>query len=269
MTYELKLERYQGPLDKLLELIEARKLEITEISLAEVTDDFLKYLSDLQQSGDKEAEIDMRLLADFIVIASRLLFIKSKALIPDITLSDEEESDIRDLEERLQVLKDFKPAISLLAAEWRKNNHAWSRPYFLNSVAPQSRDQVQIFYPSAGITKEVLEGAVNGIFAMFQKFTMEHQTIKEHVISLEAKIKEVIARVREIAETSFSKLSGSASRSEIIIAFLAILHLAREQMVKLEQEEHLSDIIIKPQSGISDEKHDGEAQPSIGNSTNG
>src|SRR3989338_9156814 len=101
-AYEFKTEKFQGPLEKLLELIEDKKLEITEISLAEVTNDFLQYLKTLtdadnmqtnaegnaEQSGNlavNQIEIreNLRLLADFIAIASRLILIKSKSLLPD------------------------------------------------------------------------------------------------------------------------------------------------------------------------------------------
>ncbi len=73
MPYELKLEKFSGPLEKLLELIEERKLAVSEVSLAQVTDDFLKYLKTLT-----DAHADLRMIADFIVTASRLILIKSK-----------------------------------------------------------------------------------------------------------------------------------------------------------------------------------------------
>ena len=98
MLYELKLETYQGPLDKLLELVEGKKLEITKISLADVTADFLNFLKKLESEGANHS-----LIADFLVVASKLILIKSKVLLPALTLSEEEESDIHDLEARLKI----------------------------------------------------------------------------------------------------------------------------------------------------------------------
>src|SRR5258706_15754469 len=103
MTYELKIEQYEGPLEKLLQLIEERKLAITEISLAAVTDDFLKYLETM-------LEVPPGVLADFIVVASRLVLIKSKSLLPELPLTEEEEEDIKDLEQRLLLYKRLKEA---------------------------------------------------------------------------------------------------------------------------------------------------------------
>ena len=85
MNYELTLEAYQGPLDKLLELVEAKKMEVTEISLAEVTADFLDYLKKLEAEN-----VSQTLLADFLVIASKLIFIKSKILLPSLFAGEEE-----------------------------------------------------------------------------------------------------------------------------------------------------------------------------------
>ncbi|MEK7162430.1 MAG: segregation/condensation protein A, partial [Patescibacteria group bacterium] len=98
VTYELKLENYQGPLQKLLELIEEKKMEITIINLAEVTSSFFEYLKKLEALG-----MDHSLLADFLVIASKLLLIKSKVLLPSLPLTEEEESDIRGLESQLKL----------------------------------------------------------------------------------------------------------------------------------------------------------------------
>jgi len=249
--YELKIEQYEGPLEKLLELIEERKLEVTTMSLSAVTDDFLKYLDRLraeaEEAGTSESGAHlMRLLADFVAVASRLLFIKSKALLPDVVLPEEEEADIRDLEARLRLLKELRPAMKELAKRWNGPAHLWSRPYFLNATfAHASGEESRVFYPSKAITPSALQQALAGIFRAFEKFAMETDVIRERVISLEAKIKEIAARLLEIAETSFAKLSSGASRAERVIAFLAILHLAREQRISLEQETHFSDIIIR------------------------
>jgi len=84
MAYELKLEKFSGPLEKLLELIEAQKMDVSEVSMARVTDDFLKYLDTFRKEGENTRgfRADLRLLADFVSVASRLIFLKSKYLLP-------------------------------------------------------------------------------------------------------------------------------------------------------------------------------------------
>lgn len=237
MAYELKTEKFQGPLEKLLELIEDRKLQVSEISLAEVTDDFLKYL-------EQAENIDFSALADFISIASRLILIKSKSLLPDLAVSEEEEADIKDLELRLALYQEFKAAKKHFEALWASKNISHPRQYL------GIMDTVKVFYPGKKVTKESLELSIARIFDTVKKLSEETETIKEKIISLEEKIKEVVARVAEAGETSLNRLSATKTKSEMIVIFLAILHLAREQLIRLEQQENFSDIMIK-QNGAS------------------
>src|SRR5690349_179158 len=123
MQYELKTEKFSGPLEKLLELIEAREMDVSEVSMAEVTDDFLKYLEAFKKDGANGAalEFDLRVLADFISIASKLIFLKSKYLLPGLALTEDEEADIKDLEHRLKMYQELKPALKHIAKLWREN----------------------------------------------------------------------------------------------------------------------------------------------------
>lgn len=255
-AYELRLDQYQGPLDKLLELIEAREMEISEISLAQVTDDFLKHLEALKHAQGLSAvtieaesvalRTDLRLLADFIVIASRLIFIKSRSLLPQLELTTEEEADIHDLEARLRIYKELKPAMRLLDELWKKRTSEYSRPYFMNTVAPGEHEGgVHVFYPAPSITPAALAASLRKIYEAFERLAIENQTVREKIVTLEEKIAEIIQRMTAIVQTNFRTLTSAQSRSETIIAFLAILHLAREQLIFLEQEDALSDIIIK------------------------
>lgn len=248
--YELRTTHYEGPLEKLLELIEARELAITEISLAEVTDDFLKYLEALRAAATEgegeDAEARLRILADFIVIASRLIFIKSKALLPDLTLTGDEESDVRDLEARLALYRDLKPTMKHIAALWSGGRRLYVRPYLLNTASfVRGGASYKVFYPPPALSSGTLREALGRLLELAARAAMERETVRDEVISLEAKMKEVIAHITEAIETRFSRLASERTRAEIIVTFLALLHLAREQLVTLEQESHFSDIIVK------------------------
>jgi segregation and condensation protein A len=240
MVYELKLDKFTGPLDKLLELIEAKQLQIAEISLAQVTDDFLRYLKQLSGGGT-----DLRLVADFISVASRLILIKSKYLLPDLSLTSEEEAEIKDLEKRLKIYQELRPTLKILARLWRGGGCEFSRPYFLTRGVVSDARGPLIFYPGKKMKLEILFEQVSRIFESLQVFELETKTIKDKIVSVEEKIEEIIARIKKGGETKFAKLSRAKPRSEIIAIFLAILHLAREQLILLEQKERFSDIIIK------------------------
>ena len=101
--YAVKIEHFEGPFDLLLQLIEGEKLDITQISLGKITDEYLEHLNDLDARSHDVAE--------FLVIASRLIYIKSKAIIPTLPTAEEEE-EIEDLENKLREYKKFLIAIS-------------------------------------------------------------------------------------------------------------------------------------------------------------
>ncbi len=283
-TYELKTEKFQGPLEKLLELIEEKKLEISEISLAEVTADFLEYLKALTDAdspsqisagnlggqaqtnaeSDKNFSVSqrvsremMRLVADFIAVASRLVLIKSKSLLPGAKLTADEETEIRDLEERLKLYRALKPAMKLLNNSWQKNGMELGRPYFLNALssfaasgvrfAGASARQGEIFYPGSNLSLDSVTVAAEKIADVVRKLSSEEETLSEEIVSVEKKIKEILERLQKFSELSFKEISGTKPRSEIIAAFLAILHMAHEQVIFLEQRAHFSDIMIKKQ----------------------
>ena len=234
-NYELKLEQFTGPIDKLLGLIEERKMDITELSLAEVTADFLNYLNSLKNANGEAGNMDSRILADFIVVASQLLLIKSKALLPSLQLTSEEEKDVKDLQNRLYFYQQFKPAMGYLKKLWEQNNISISRPLFSGRPA--------FFYPAENIKINDLHKLVKEIFEAIQQLSEKSQTIKSSLISLEEKIEEIMNRLEP--DLNFGKLAKEKPRSEIIVLFLALLHLLAKQLIRVEQKKGFSDILIE------------------------
>lgn len=247
-TYELTLDNFKGPLEKLLELVEEQKLGIDEVSLAKVTDSFLRYLEEFKKNGGVQEttafRADLRVLADFISVASRLILLKSKYLLPGLALSEDEEADIKDLEARLERYRDLRPAFRMLAKLWRESHKSYSRPYFLGRGASFAGGQ-RVFYPGSNATAEGLADSLRRIFNEIKTFEMETETIREKIVTLEEKIQEVLGRILKEGDTKFGQLSGEQTRGEMVVVFLAILHLAREQLVRLEQEGQFSDIMVR------------------------
>jgi segregation and condensation protein A len=261
MQYELQIGEFKGPLNKLLELIEAEKLDINDVSLAKVTDGFLHYLDDLKSAlgiaensagvsgGAREKtedafRADLRLLADFVAIASRLIFLKSKYLLPGLELTEEEEADIKDLEARLKIYQELKPAIRIINKLWRESHRSYSRPYLIGKGVGLAPDQT-FFYPGKNLNLERMEMALGGILDTMKTYELDTETIREKIVTLEEKISEVLGRIQKEGDMQFKQLSSEKSRSEMIVIFLALLHLAREQLVLLEQIDTFSDIIVK------------------------
>ena len=260
MEYETRVGEFSGPLEKLLELIEAEKMDINEVSLAKVTDDFLKYLDRFKQgmvedtagvtnaesitNAENKFRVDLRVLADFVSVASKLIFLKSKYLLPGLALTEEEEADIKDLQARLTIYQQLKPAIKILNRLWQTSHHSFSRPYFIGR-GTGNIPGTTMFYPGKNLYASALAEALGGIFETMKTYDLETATIKEKIVTLEEKISEVLGRIQKEGDMHFNELSGEKSRSEMIVVFLAILHLAREQLVLLEQMDNFSDIMVK------------------------
>ncbi len=237
MSFTVKLEQFEGPLDLLLELIEKQKLEITRISLAKVTDSYLEHLK--QNLG-----ISSENLADFLVVAARLILIKSKALLPILELTPEEEESIFDLEARLAMYKKFKEVAELLGARFDKREFSFSR---------RGYEGVQEgFFPPEDVDGNVLEKVFRRILSEIpQKDKLAEERVKE-VITIEQKIDELKASLQQRIETNFRNLTQNAKdKTEIIVTFLAILELFKERIINIEQKEIFGEITISRKEVIA------------------
>lgn len=234
--YQIRNEQFTGPIETLLEMIEARKLEITQVSLALVTDDFLKFVQEMNASGKERNEDEIRFLSDFVAVASRLLVIKSKALLPSLELSTEDQEDIKDLEHRLKFYQQFKPAMLHMKALYESDAVSVARPLLLGRPT--------IFYPSPEITPSALHTAMTTLFETLKQASLELKKVENTVIKLEEKIEEVLAKVTS-GIRSFGSMISEKSKREVVVLFLALLHLLRDQHIRVEQHDRFSDITIK------------------------
>jgi len=233
MNYEVKTKTYTGPLDKLLDLIEEKKLDITLVSIAQVTGDFMDYIKSLQAEGNLEV------ISDFIVIASKLLLIKSKALLPDLELTQEEEKDIHDLEYRLKIYKEFKGGAQLIKEIWHERRVVFGRELFAN-LSSES-----IFYPAGNASAESLYQTTKRLVSLLMQILPETTEVKRNVVTLEEKIHELLHRFQNTSSHSFKELSKEKTKGEIVIFFLAVLHLLKDRLIQVEQGSQFSDIILK------------------------
>jgi segregation and condensation protein A len=230
MPFEINLNGFSGPLQKLLELIEERKLEITELSLAEITGEFLDYVA-------KIGDVEPKALADFVAVAAKLLLIKSKSLIPGLELTTEEETSITDLTERLKLYKQFKAAEKNIKILWASDKESFSRDFASGASRPT------FFYPPANFSSKLMAKAFAGLYNIFA--ATQKQFIEHKIINFEEYVANLITRIKG-ATFRFKELSKDKERQEIIILFLALLHLLKENAIKVEQGGQFEEIIISP-----------------------
>lgn len=239
MSYAVDTAIYKGPIEKLLELVEEKKFEITELSLAQVTGDFLKYFEDVKfrfRGTTSQGEEDPKsIIADFLVVASRLLLIKSRALLPNLELDEEEEEDIRDLELRLKLYRELKGTKGYIRDIWRDTPYMVGRE-FLMAKEP-------MFLPPQGLRPSHLEEAVRQMVQELQRFLMPEEKVRRVIVRLQDKIQEILGRLTE-KPMDLGHLDGKKKREEIVMLFLAVLHLVRDNFIHVEQSEEFGRIFI-------------------------
>jgi len=233
--FQIKTEFFEGPLDLLLSLIEKRKLFINDIALSKVADDFIAYLNSL----DKFPIADS---ADFLVIASTLLLIKSRSLLPSLNLTEEEQKDIGDLELRLKMyqrIKDLSLGI--------KNLFGKNIIFF-----PEQRKRPIVFSPDQTMTKENLLTAIISVLRSIPKTENIPKAIVKKVISLEEMIGNLTQRIQSSIKLSFREFAnvGKEERVNVIISFLAMLELVKQGIVEVKQNNQFDDIEIETQQAI-------------------
>ncbi|KKP96414.1 MAG: Segregation and condensation protein A [Candidatus Moranbacteria bacterium GW2011_GWE1_36_7] len=231
MSYNIKLEQFEGPLDLLLQLTEQQKLDITRVSLAQIADQYLEYIAQAKN-------VTLAHLADFLSVASRLILIKSKALLPMLEFTEEEEEEIKDLEHQLAEYKKFKDASKNVVVMFDSSQICFSREGFSGFG--------KVFYPPEKIVSEDLLKAFNkvlGEIPVVEK--LEEEMVKE-ILTLEDKIVHLQNTLKERAQTSFSELVANAKdKVEIVVSFLAMLELVKQRIIYVEQGELFSEIHLK------------------------
>ncbi|MEI8337858.1 MAG: segregation/condensation protein A [bacterium] len=229
--FKIKTETFEGPLDLLLSFIEKRKLLINEISLAKITDD---YLSHIQLIGDHS--IGDR--AEFIVIASTLLLIKSRSLLPNLSLSDEEEQNISDLEDRLKLYQKVKELGEHIKNSYGKNI-LFEKTFHKDSTA--------IFSPHEKITIGALFQSMKDVVGRIPVKNLEPKVLIKKVISIEEMMDRLTERVQKALKVSFKgastgKMLTREEKVETIVGFLAILEMFKQGIVDIRQDSIFGDI---------------------------
>jgi segregation and condensation protein A len=220
MAVTFRIESFEGPLDLLLQLVEQEELDISNVSLAKVAEQFLRYVESTKSIVPEE-------LADFLVIAAKLMYLKSKLLIP--SLIDEELEEGPDLETQLREVD----------AMWKAGNRSYVR---------QQRwvKQTDVaFAPPTGVTSESLAALMHRVIARLEPIVRLPKASIERAVSIQEKIRDLFTRIRSHAKTSFHTfVKDAGSRTEAIVSFLALLELVKQKFVVVDQKALFHDIDI-------------------------
>lgn len=241
-TYSVKIDQFEGPFSVLLSMIEERKLFINDISLSSITEDYIKYVNTYQ--------IPPGLISSFILVASTLILIKSKSLLPNLNLTNEEEGDIKNLEERLKLFELYSN-LSLHI----KNNFG-KRIIF----APQEHKNTHVvFLPDNQITKESMMSMASLLINKVPVKSIHPEVEIKKVISIEEMIDRLKDRIQDSLSMNFREFSGVGSvvskeeKVTVIVGFLAMLELVREGILHVIQDNNFEDIHIEKNKVVPDD----------------
>ncbi|HEY4493450.1 MAG TPA: segregation/condensation protein A [Candidatus Paceibacterota bacterium] len=236
-AFSIQTEKFQGPIELLLELIESRKMHISDVSLREVADAFLSHIEKLE-------ELPVADTADFVYVASILILIKSKSLLPGLELEPEEQASIDDLEKRLaiyKILKEQTGELSKLFGSMPIYSREESANFEIIFASPDLLDPKLIF--------EV----INQVLASVPKAEALEKKSVQKVISLEEMIVKLADRMQSTLKSSFKSFTRleRTEKVNVIISFLAMLELVKRGAIEVRQHAHFDDIEMEiSQAGI-------------------
>ena len=240
--YLVKTHIFEGPLDTLLSLIERRKLFINDISLAQVADDYIAYVRGLENFPIADS-------AHFILIASTLVLIKSKSLLPQLILTEDEQSNIEDLEARLREYQKYKALAIHLRERFGIHTEYLRLP---------SKEKIIVFTPDKNTSVAKIFETIKSVILQIPKKELVPKAIVQKVISLEEMIESLTKRITASMKMSFKDFSHSTSsgqaghsreeRLNVIVSFLAMLELVKQGIIRVRQDRHFHDIEMETQS---------------------
>jgi len=231
---------YQGPFPVLLELIEKHKLSINEVSLSAVTDEYIDYIKRIQGASLGE-------MSSFTLIAATLMLIKSRSLLPALSVTEEEKTEIKTLESRLETFQLVKAISGYIKNAYGKKI-LYKRPFI--------KTKQKYFSPDPTLKKEVLLETIADVFKNIPKDLKTPETKVKQALKIEDVLLSLFERVKKEASFSFrdfarSGIQGTSKSSEIkvfiVVSFLAMLELVKGGDLDVLQEENFGDIIINSQ----------------------
>jgi len=226
--YKIKTDVFEGPLELLLDLIEKRKLFVNDISLATVTDDYVVHLKQFDT-------MPVDFVSNFLIVASTLVLIKSKSLLPTLDLTPEETQDIDELERRLREYQKIRELAVGVKQMFGAN---------VSFPKGQSRERAVVFTPSAEITTPSIIEAMRAVIAHFPKKIVLPKLLVKKVVSLEEMMERLTTRITGSFKMSFRDFAGVGKEEKvtIIVSFLAMLELVKQGMIAVTQGAHGDDI---------------------------
>ena len=237
MDYKLILDDFEGPLELLYQLVKKNEIDISEVSLAKITDQYLEYLEQMR-------EFDIDLASEFLIIASELIEIKIKALLPKE--EEQEEESEHELITRLREYELFKNIAQMLKEWEEKAGNRYQAQVDIEELMPEML-QVDLEISA----NELYELVVKALTAEKEEETevIENpnlEYLKEEKFNIRNKIRDMLKDIRTVNDeiSFFNLIKENDNQLEIVVSLLALLELMKRKRIKVVQRNNFSDIRI-------------------------
>lgn len=235
--YNIKIEDFEGPLDLLCFLVKKNKMEIDNVNIYKIIEDYLEYIYILET-------LNLEIATEFITMASMLIYIKSKKILPNINKEEDEELSEEALKEKLITYKKYKEVSKILGERYEKYNYRINKK---REELKLGKKEFEGIYTPYTLTRSYkLQIIKYDMKENINKDNIEKLVIKEKV-SVKDKIKEMVTFLTKIPKFIFNKvfLNKEKSKDEVISAFLGILEMAKKNEINISQEKIFSDILVE------------------------
>jgi len=234
MEYEVKIDAFEGPLDLLLHLIKESKVDIWDIKIVDITDQYLKYIKSMEK-------LNLNIASEYLVMASELMEMKSKLLLPRTKIEEEEEEDPR--EKLIQKLIEYQKYKEMTKnfKELETDRHEFF------TKAPENLKE---YAPEGTIVNSDL--SLDDLMKAFSKFLerKEHEkplatTVTKKEITVEERRNSIRNILKAKKKVDFFELFEEVTKEYIVVTFLAVLEMARKQELIIYQENNFDNIICE------------------------
>ena len=232
MNYKIHLDKFEGPLDLLLYLIKKNDIDIKDIPIAIITDQYMEYISLMKM-------LDLDVVGDFLVMAATLMQIKSRMLLPPDPLAGPEELDPRqELVDRLKEYEQFK-----LIAEGLKNKELYRQSLFGRLVDEEKLNEIKEDAQEV-MVEATLFDLINALSEALRHIPEKQDyQVSQEEYTIEGKIHELLHMLIETSHISLKELfSRSRSKTEVVCIFVAVLELTRQKEIIIVQHRQFEDI---------------------------
>ena len=238
--YPIKIDNFEGPIDLLLYLIEKNKMDIYEINLTEITEQYMEYLNEMQ-------ELNLEIASEFLVMASTLLYLKSKNLLP----KQEEEEEITE-EELIRRIVDYKK-FKEISKTFKENYEMYSKRIFKGPENIQLPKKTLEEKYDANLIPEIYKNIVERTSVRLNQNAKNIEKIAlVDTYTVASKVKEMFKILIKNKKFVFNKVFSLSKKNkqEVVTAFTGLLELSRRNKVKTEQDELFGDILVEKKKKI-------------------